>query len=456
MGYGDPNEAIIEKNIQTGDMLTGGLLNPLQQSQFITLVKKFSVLLPQSRFVRMPRPLMDIDKLWAGEPVTESVDEATDTGNLSRAKFQRITLQAKKVRSAWNITTEVLQGNIEQNDFEQTVMNTMVERIATDLEHLAINGDTTTVGNTPDARLLRRLDGWAIQTESAHRLDIKGASIQKGVFSESKRTMPKQYKHDPGLKWLIGDAIAVDWADVVSDRGTILGDAALQGAEMAPLGTPMVRVPLIPDDAPIQVSSATAAQITGAEYGPFIIDSSNDTLIFDVNTLGDITITLPHGTLNTVEIAKAINDAFVADVAYGLAYANFAGDNRMDQVRLESPTTGSASQITLRPVAAAQQGWTVLGLLGDPGAADPFPAADVDIDGSDAGTVNTVDEGSFMWFVNPKNFVWGILDGTRIFTEFNKNTDQIESIVYNQVDAQVENLDAIVKVVNIRRRTLTL
>ena len=59
------------------------------------------------------------------------------------------------------------------------------------------------------------------------------------VVGEMKRKMPKQYKHDPGLKWLTGDAIAVDWADVVSDRGTILGDAALQGAEMAPLGAPM-------------------------------------------------------------------------------------------------------------------------------------------------------------------------------------------------------------------------
>jgi len=452
----DQNELLVEKSIQTSDLLSGGLLNPLQQTQFITLVKKFSVLLPQTRFVRMPRPLMDIDKLWVGEPVTESVDEATDTGNLARAKFQRITLQAKKVRSAWNITTEVIQGNIEQNDFEQTVINTMVERIATDLEHLAINGDTTTTGNTAEARLLRRLDGWALQTESAHILDVKGASIQKGVFSQAKRTIPKQYKHDPGLRWIVGDAIAVDWADVVSDRGTILGDAALQGAEMAPLGTPMLRVPLIPDDAPITVTSASPAQIVGKEFGPFVIDSTNDTLKFNVDGNGDITVTLPHGTLNTVQIAKAINDAFVASGAYGLAYANFASDNRMDQLRLESPTTGAASSIVLRPVPAAQQAWTVLGLLGDPGANDPWPSADVTINGSNAGSAHTVNEGSFMWLANPKNFVWGILDGTRIFTEFNKNTDQIESIIYNQVDAEIENVDAIVKVKNLRRRTLVI
>jgi hypothetical protein len=453
----DTNEAVIEKAIQTSDLLSGGLLNPTQQTQFITLVKKFSVLLPNSRFIRMPRPLMDIDKLWVGEPVTESVDEATDTGNLSRAKFQRITLAARKVRSAWNVTTEVLQGNIEQNDFEQTVMNTMVERIATDLEDLAINGDTTLTGTTPRDRLLRRLEGWAKLTEGAHKLDVKGSSIQKGIFSEMKRRMPKQYKNDPGLRWLVGDAIAVDWADVVSDRGTILGDAALQGAEMAPLGTPMVRVPLIPDDAPITITAASSGQVLGGEFGPFIIDATCDTLKLRIDAVGVTeTIVLPHGTLNTVTVAQAINAALAADVAnYGIFYANVARDDREGRLLLTSPTTGVASAIKFEPVAVGVQAYVVLGLLPAP-VAPNTPAAEVVFAGAASGSANLVNEGSFVLLTNPKNLVWGILDGTRIFTEFNKNTDQIESIVYNQVDAKIENVDAIVKAVNVRRRTLVI
>ena len=452
----DQNEEMIEKTIATSDLLTGGLLNPIQQTQFVTLVKKFSVLLPLSRFIRMPRPLMDIDKLWIGEPVTESVDEATDTGNLSRAKFQRIVLRAQKLRSAWNITTEVLQGNIEQNEFEQTIMNTMVERIATDLEDLHINGDTTTAGTTPRDRLLRRLDGWDKQTEAAHIVDAKGASIQKGLWSEMKRRMPKQYKNDPGLRWLVGDAIATDWADVVSDRGTILGDAALQGAEMSPLGTPMVRVPLIPDEAPITVTAATRAEIFGSEFGPFEITSANDTIKLKVDALpgAGIVIVLTHGTLNVVEVARQINAAL--KVAIPTLVDDVAISERENRLKLESPTVGAASNLVLMPVAAASQGYTTLGLLGPAGVADPFPAVDTTTTGAAAGTANTVFEGSFIWFVNPKNFVSGILDGTRIFTEFNKNTDQIETIVYNQVDAQVENVDAVVKTKNLRRRTLTL
>jgi len=450
----DTNEAVIEKAIQTSDLLSGGLLNPTQQTQFITLVKKFSVLLPNSRFIRMPRPLMDIDKLWVGEPVTESVDEATDTGNLSRAKFQRITLAARKVRSAWNVTTEVLQGNIEQNDFEQTVMNTMVERIATDLEDLAINGDTTLVGTTPRDRLLRRLEGWAKLTEGAHRLDVKGSSIQKGIFSEMKRRMPKQYKNDPGLRWLVGDAIATDWADVVSDRGTILGDAALQGAEMSPLGTPMVRVPLILDDMPITITAATAAEFLGAEFGPFQITSANDTIILVIDGGAPVTIVLTHGTLNTVEVARQINAILKA--AIPTLAVDVARDDREGRLLLVSPIVGAASSLTLNPVPVASQAYTTLGLLGPAPLAGNWPVAPVVKVGKASGTANTVFEGSFMLLVNPKNFVYGILDGTRIFTEFNKNTDQIETIVYNQIDAQVENVDAVVKTKNIRRRTLVL
>lgn len=453
------NQQMIEKSINTGDLISGGLLNPAQQQQFIVLLKRFSVLLPQVRFVRMPRPMLDVDKLWVGEPITESADEAVDTGNLARAKFQRVTLTAKKVRSAWNITTEVLQGNIEQNDFEVTVMNAMIERIATDLEDLAINGDTTTAGIDPRARLLRRLDGWGLQTnDGAHLINMGGSTIQKGMFAQSLRRMPKQYKNDPNLKWLVSDSIAVDWQDVVGSRATILGDAALQGAEMAPLGRPMIRVPLIEDEQPITVSSAIPAELLGIQFGPFEITAANDTLNLNLDAVGAVAIVLPHGTLETTRIAKAINDAISTNALYiatGRDYSAVARDDRMGRLRLDSPVVGALSSIALNPVATTSQAYTTLGLIAGTPVGPVWPAAPVTITGAAAGT-NTVPEGSFMWLMNPRNLIWGILDGTRIFTEFNKNTDQIETIVYNQIDAKIENVDAIVKVENVRRRDLIL
>ena len=432
------NQRYIEKTIETSDFLNGGLLNPEQQTRFITLVKRFATLLPLSRSVRMPQAKMEIDKLYVGEPVTESVDENTSTATPAKPKFSKVELEARKVKSSWNISTETLQSNIEQNNFETTVMGAMTARISTDLEMLAIRGDTSISPalTDPVSKLLRRLDGWAKRTEGAHVLDAGGAEIQKGIFAEMKRMLPQQYKNDPNLRWFVADTIADDWLDVLSGRETALGDNALQGAGIAPLGIPLVKVPLIPDDLPVPVRTGPSpAAIIGLRFGPFlIITGSNDKLDLKVDGGATVSVTLPAGTLDTVTVARAINDALAAAPAAGLAE-----DDNDGQLKIQTRTKGAASSIEILASGTAQD---TLGLsVGT-------------VSGADSG--GSVPEGSFIWLANPKNLIWGILDGTRIFTEFNKDFDRIESVVYNQVDARIENIDAIVKCKNVRRRTLII
>ena len=53
---------------------------------------------------------------------------------------------------------------------------------------------------------------------------------------------------------------------------------------------------------------------------------------------------------------------------------------------------------------------------------------------------------------NPRNLLWGVLDGTRMFTEFNKDFDRIETVLFNQTDAEIENPDALVLGINLRRK----
>lgn len=432
------NDEFIEKAITTSDLLNGGRLNAEQQARFIVLVKRFSTLLPMTRFVTLSHSTMDVDKLHIGEPVTESADENTDSANQVQAKFNKVPINAKKLRSQWQISTETLQDNIEQNDFEDTLMQAITERIATDLELLAIQGDvaTFTAGTDPTSRLLKRLDGWDVQTEETHVIDVQGASIQKGIWSEAKRTLPKQFKNDPGLRWLVSDTIATDWMDTLSDRATGIGDAALQGSGIAPFGIPMVIVNLIPDDQPITVTGASSAQVIGTEFGPYVITAGvNNKLLIDVDNAGAVAITLVAGTREVVVVANEINTQLIAGGA--AAIATDSGDGLL---LLKSPTTGAASEVDIQ--ATANDAYTTLGLTVavTPGAASG----------------GSVLEGSFILLTNPRNLIWAILDGTRIFTEFNKNFDRIESVIFNQVDAKIENVDAIVKIKNIRRKTLIL
>jgi len=451
---GNLNQSMIEKTIETSDFVNGGELNPEQQDEFVRLVKQFSTLIPLMRIERMKTSRKEVDKLWIGEPVTESATEATDTGETGTAQFNKVQLNSSKVKSAWNISTESLQDNIEQSNLEQTLMDTMVQRIATDLEDLAINGDDTLSDTSKRTQLLKTFDGLDKLTVGSHIVDAGGKEIQKGLFSLGLRRMPKQYRADVGMRWLLSQTIAIDWMDFVSDRGTVLGDQALQGAQVAPLGVPMVQIPLIPDDKPVSVSTATSAKLIGATFGPFLITAPKNTIKIGIDGNATFDIVITNGTLETVTIAKQINDALVADGAHGTDFANVARDDGDGRLVLESPTTGAASQIRIDTVPDTDEIYSILGLvLGT--VTNPFPSAAINIFGSAPGN-NTITEGSFIWLVNPKNFLWGILDGTRIFTEFNKDKDVIETVIYNQIATEVENIDAVVKIDNVGVRDLVL
>lgn len=429
------NKKIIEKAFESSDLLSGGYLNPTQQGQFIVLVKKFSKLLSMVRFIPMSRPKQTIDKMHISEPISESAAENSLLNDTGAAQFNQIDLVAKKVRSSWQITTETLQANIEQGSFEDTLMEAMTERIATDMELLAIQGDDSLVGVDPMERLLKRLDGWDVLTAGSHIVDADGDAVSKNLFAGMLRAMPKQFKQDPNLRWLVSDTIANDWMNLLSERGTAVGDAALGGQGLNPFGRPLVTVPLIPDDQAIAIVAATPAQVAGIRAGPFdIVTGTNDALSLTSALAGPIVTTITEGVHETVEIARQVNVALVAGGITDIV----ASDNGDGQLLLATNTTGVASVVTINAsTSAVTLGLTVATTTG-----------------SDAGTAGNVLEGSFILLTNPLNLIFAMLAGTRIFSEFNKDYDRIDTVVYNQVDVDVENIDAVVKAINVRREAL--
>lgn len=435
---GPTNQEIIEKTFDSAKFLTGGDLNPTQQEQFVAYVKKFSVLLGMVRFINMPSPKYDIDKMHISEPVTVAVTENDDPADRANGVFNQVQLSAEKVRSAWDITTEALQGNIERAGFEDHLMETMTERIATDLELLAIQGDTTIVGTDPTSKLLVRLDGWDVQTEGAHIVDADGDEVSKNLFAAMLRAMPKQFKQDPGLRWLVSDTLANDWMNLLAERGYSVGDQALQGAGISPFGKPMVVVPLIPDDKALSITAATPANVKGNRFGPFNVVTTANSISLDDNAgTGPVVVAITPGVIDTVEVARQINVALVA----GGITDYIARDDNEGRLEFIGTGTGATNQV----IIAAVGGDDILPVLGLTAAT---------YSGSDAGSAGTVYEGTFALLTNPMNLIFGMLSGTRVFSEFNKNYDRIETIVYNQVDAKIENINAVVKGSNIRRQAL--
>ena len=429
----DPQEQVL-KTIETSDFATGGLLNPKRQNQFIKMVRDFGKMLPMVRFERFSQTQSTLDKLYIGEPITHAVEENDPTAYLAKPVTGQMHFQTKKLKSSWNITTETLVDNIEQKGFEQTMMDGMTQRISNDIELLAIQGDEEKYAGDVDTfgRLLKRQDGWDKLTQQAHVLDVQGSPIEKGIFAEMIRMMPQQYLNDTGLRWFVSQSVAIDWMDLLTDRGTALGDAALNGNSVSPYGFKMEIIPYIPTDKELPTSNGTPAAVMGTEASPFVIKKGqNDKLKIAVDGATAQEITLPEGTLTGTIVAAAINDKFP-----GLARV----DEVTGRMRLISPTEGSSSNITISSVT--NNAYFELGL------------SEGSNTGTNQGTGGTVKDGSFIWLANPKNFIAIMRGNTRVYTEFNKDYDRLENVVYNEVDFGIENEDAIVKAVNLRKRKL--
>lgn len=432
------NGTFIEKaveTVETSAFLNGGRLNPEQQDAFMVLVRQFSKLIPMARVERVDNPKLDIDKLHIGEPVTRKAPENQDAGSPQKpAKFNKVSIDCLKLRSDWQVTTESLEENIGRAGLEDQLMAAMMQQISTDLENLAINGDSAIAGATPLDELLKSNDGWDKLSDDAHIVDVNGGFLSKRVFAAMLRTLPKQFRNDPNLRWLCSRGAMVDWMEQNSDRQTALGDAALQGGGIKPFGIAMEEIPLMPDDKLVNVKVATSATVLATRFGPFEIKAGvNDKLKLDVNNAGPVTVTLAAGVFEAFEIAGQINAA-------GVSLAGVASDDGEGRLLLKSSTTGVASEVDVQ--AQATSAYATLGLTV------------AVVNGVAAGTGQDVPEGTFIWLANPKNFIWAVLNGTRIHSEFEMNFDRMETVVFNRTDAQIENKNALVKAVNIRTRVI--
>ena len=248
-------EMITKAAITTANVLVSGGLNPEQQSRFNTLVRSYTDLLSQVRFIPMPQPRYDIDKLHIGEPLTVGAVEDTVHSSADEfvPKFNKVELTAKKVRTDWATPTEMFQRNIEQDNFEATLMDGISRRIATDFEMLAIQGDETAGTANKFAALKNANDGWALKSDSAHIIDAGATKVTKDAFKAAKQALPKQFRSDSGMRFYASPNAVIDWLDELATPavntatsfqggnpgGSALGDAALQGRGIAPYGTPL-------------------------------------------------------------------------------------------------------------------------------------------------------------------------------------------------------------------------
>ena len=242
---------LIEKTIDTTALAAGGKLLGDQASTFIDLTVDVSRMLKMVRSETRTIPHGELDTINVGAPVSEKATENADTGNIYDPTFGKIPYAVTKVRSAFNLTTESYQDNIEGRGLRTRTMTSFAKRMSTDMEFLAISGDASITGSTVTDRLLKTDDGWHVQTATGcHYVDCNGTRVSRKLFNEMIKALPSKFKMSrAGLVFFVSPSSYQDYWDERADRQTGLGDRSIdQEIPLRAYGIPVVEIPLIPED----------------------------------------------------------------------------------------------------------------------------------------------------------------------------------------------------------------
>ncbi len=268
------NEELLEKAIDTGDLAAGGLLGTQQAEKFIDMAVDQSTMVKEARVVRMRAPVMELDKIATTGRVSQLKAEGVAPESLSEPSFSKVTMATVDVITPFELTFEALEDSIEGGNLEETVISVMAKQTATDLEELAVLGDTGSADT-----FLQGLDGWRVLADDGHIVDFEGATLDRSGLSAMYKALPDKYKRrHQDLRYFFAPAMVQDWNDTFADRPTVVGDEALTSRAVPPyMGVPLVSVPVIP-------TNLTGVQ--GYESGPklsFGLVTPRENLVFGIH-----------------------------------------------------------------------------------------------------------------------------------------------------------------------------
>lgn len=255
---------ILSKVITTGSMggqTANGILNPTQSDRFIDYMFDETVFMPQVRKVRMNSDVMDIDKIGIGRRVLRGATEAVDDGINIGVAFTKVTLTTTKFRADMELSTDVLEDNVEGDSLEDHIARLLAHQIGQDLEDVAINGNKASADP-----LLHHLDGWGIRGEVdgnvvEYDADTHSETPTDGgqTFGASRNLLDAMISKMPGKFKSRGDLKFFAHPDLVQDWTRLIGEAAANAQNFNPRAE--LNVDSRPGAAGYQVNAVSGLQM---------------------------------------------------------------------------------------------------------------------------------------------------------------------------------------------------
>ena len=175
------------KALTTSD-LGGSILAREKQQQFVRVVSEATTMLDNARRIDMRSHTHDIDKIGFASRILRSAQEDTEpSGEGSKPTPSTNTLESVETMAIAGITDSTLEDNIEQEGFEDTLLDLIADRIGIDLEELFINGDKTS-----GDEFLALTDGWLKKAANEVTNTDFDATEVESMFDTMLRAVPKK------------------------------------------------------------------------------------------------------------------------------------------------------------------------------------------------------------------------------------------------------------------------
>mgnify|MGYP003403388878 CR=1 FL=1 len=252
------NQELLEKaTLLTTDFPGTGGAAPLSiqaADKFIELMQAGNVMLSDVRTVTSNAAKWQEATLDFSSRVAKPGVEATrlGTGDRTKPANSMIEISTVLLRGEIPVSDEVMEDNIARDGLAGSLERLIADRFGYDIEELLIQGDT----GSGDA-YLAQLDGWVKQAQGVgghvYSATSDGQDYQT-IFKKLLQSIPNRFKK--GLttegRFYVPIVLVEQYRDILSSRGTPLGDLTLQGTgELRYQGILIQGVPQFP------VSAAT-------------------------------------------------------------------------------------------------------------------------------------------------------------------------------------------------------
>lgn len=226
------NQQILEKihsalkSIMTSDLGSSRLARS-KQRQFVRTVSNATRILDEARRIDMTSHTHDIDRVGFASRILGRAQEGVEGEHDSKPDFHTNTLESVEVMAIAGITDSTLEDNIEEEGFENTLLDLIADRTGIDLEELFLLGDKDS-----DDEFLSLTDGWLKKSANEITADDFDTSDPEDMFDAMIKAVPKKYLRNRSewtlwVHWDIEDA----YRNVLRSRGTGLGDSAQTTAQ---------------------------------------------------------------------------------------------------------------------------------------------------------------------------------------------------------------------------------